>query len=100
MFIVYKGSKCCVSKEMKLKNHSKDLIINEILALRRIGHSNLVNYVDAFAKSHEEYPDQLYILLIANYVEGCSLAELLSAGPRFDENEIAHIAAEVNHFMR
>jgi p21-activated kinase 1 len=64
----------------------KDLLINEILVLRTLRHTNIVNFIDSFV-----YENELWI--VTEYMEGGSLTDVITAN-LMTEGQIAAVSRE------
>ncbi len=75
-------------KQMDLyKQREKDLIINEILAMRASCHANTVNYIDSFLYKNE-------IWIVMEYMEGGSLTDVVTEN-LMTEGQIAVVSREI-----
>jgi p21-activated kinase 1 len=81
-------------KHVDLNEHpKKDLIINEIIALRRASrHANIVNYIDSFL-----YKNELWVVM--EYMEGGSLTDVVTAN-LMTEGQIAAVSREITQGLQ
>ncbi|NXP72956.1 PAK3 kinase, partial [Ramphastos sulfuratus] len=70
-------------KHIKIKDQPKDLLLNEILIMRRNRNHNIVNYLDSYVVGHE-------LWLIMDYLDGGSLGDVVW-GSLMDEGETAAV---------
>ena len=75
-------------KQMKLASQpKKDLVINEILAMKESNHKNIVDYVDSFL-----HKGNLWIIM--EYMNGCSLMDVITTHI-MTEGQMATVCKEV-----
>lgn len=75
-------------KQMNLANQpKKDLVINEILAMKESNHKNIVEYVDSFLHKGD-------LWIIMEYVNGCSLMDIITTHI-MTEGQMAIVCKEV-----
>ncbi|NXG49371.1 PAK3 kinase, partial [Psilopogon haemacephalus] len=73
-------------KHIKINKQPKDLLLNEILIMRRNRNHNIVNYLDSYMVGHEFW-------LIMDYLDGGSLGDVLQES-LMDEGETAAVCRE------
>ena len=73
-----------------------ELFEREGQVLAQLDHPNIPSYLGA---THEEHDASTHFMLIQEYIEGPTLAELIQGGMRFDDEELLHLLHSMLHIL-